>query len=37
MRQLYAALTAPEFLAQLVRELAAKANQSEVLAPALRE
>jgi predicted nuclease of restriction endonuclease-like (RecB) superfamily len=37
MRQLYAALTAPEFLAQLVRELAAKANQPEILAQAVRE
>ena len=37
MRQLYAALTAPEFLAQLARELAAKANQPEILAQAVRE
>jgi predicted nuclease of restriction endonuclease-like (RecB) superfamily len=37
MRQLYAALTAPEFLAQLARELAGKANQPEILAQAVRE
>lgn len=37
MRQLYAALTTPEFLAQLARELATKANQPEILAQAVRE
>lgn len=37
MRQLYTALTAPDFLAQLVRELAPKAKEPEFLAQAVRE
>lgn len=37
MRQLFAALTAPDFLAQLARELAPKAKEPEILAQAVRE
>ena len=37
MRQFFAALTAPDFLAQLVRELASKTKKPEILAQAVRE